>query len=44
MHVLALFLKERNPTDANEMARLAEQYLKVHAGVNIPSKGQIGQC
>lgn len=37
---LALFLKERKPKTAAEMATLADQYLEAHSGVDITAFGK----
>ncbi|XP_033733588.1 uncharacterized protein LOC117322759 [Pecten maximus] len=37
---LALFLKERNQKDSTEMAKLADQYLEAHNGVDLASFGK----
>ena len=40
---LAIFLKERDPKTASEMAKLAEKYCDAHGGFNIQSQTRKGQ-
>ncbi|XP_033727799.1 uncharacterized protein LOC117317109 [Pecten maximus] len=39
---LALFIKERKPGDSAAMAKLADQYLEAHNGVDLKSFGKSG--